>query len=115
MPEEPDPNQDNMIGRGITIPGYGSEKFQKENILRLLKMDMYPAKYCGSVHNVGEFDDEKEKIERALPRLFNLTTVICGGQRQFSEGLCRGDSGGPVMYDDILDLKITQIGIGIVF
>ena len=65
-----------MIGRGITIPGYGSEKFQKENILRLLKMDMYPAKYCGSVHDVGEFDDEKEKIERALPRLFNLTTVI---------------------------------------
>ena len=113
LPEESDSNQDNMLGRGITIPGYGSEKFQKDNILRILKMDMYPAEYCDRVHDVSEFADEKEKIDRALPRLFNETSVICGGQRDLSEGLCGGDSGGPVMIDNVLDLQITQIGIGI--
>ncbi len=52
----------------------------------------------------------REKIMEKLPQLFQ-SHILCAGATVGSQGSCRGDSGGPLMYQDSLMDHWIQIAI----
>ena len=111
IPDEAKEDKNHLENIGVWIPGYASELFQTENILRVLKFTVYPIDYCNVKHNVTDVSEHKSKIEESMPQLFDVGSIFCAGERSLSQGLCRGDSGGPVLLDEISQLKITQVGL----
>ena len=111
LPEKAEEDMNHLERVGAVVPGYASEKFQSLNTLRFLRFTVYPIEYCNQKHNVSNVSEHKTKIEKNLPQLFNDGSVFCAGERSLSEGLCRGDSGSPLLLDDISQLKITQVGL----
>ena len=93
IPDKAEEDKNHLERDGVWIPGYASELFQTENILRVLKFTVYPIDYCNRKHNVSDLSEHKSKIEDGIPNLFNDGSIFCAGERSLSEGLCRGDSG----------------------
>ena len=65
--------------------------------------------FCNLTHSQASVTTSKI-IQKLLPNLFQ-DDLLCAGSRVGNQGPCRGDSGGPIMIQDLVSQKWTQIGM----
>ena len=65
--------------------------------------------YCNLTHSQATVSKEK-LIQTVVPNLFR-DDLLCAGSRVGDHGSCKGDDGGPIMIQDFVSQKWTQIGI----
>ena len=63
--------------------------------------------YCNRTHILSPLST-KEKIGTTLPQLFQ-NHIFCAGATTGNQGSCKGDSGGPLMYQDSESDRWIQI------
>jgi secreted trypsin-like serine protease len=50
----------------------------------------------------------ESKISKTIPQLFQ-DNLMCAGDTEVIQGACEGDSGGPLLYKDVIARKYIQI------
>ena len=65
--------------------------------------------YCNLTHSEASVS-RSNIIRQLLPNLFQ-DDLLCAGSRVGNQGPCKGDSGAPIMIQDLVSQKWTQIGI----
>jgi secreted trypsin-like serine protease len=52
----------------------------------------------------------EKDINKIIPQLFQ-DNLLCAGDTLVKQGACEGDSGGPLLYKDVIAKKYIQIAI----
>jgi len=64
--------------------------------------------FCNQTHSKQTTEKIHGKITEKIPQLFQ-NHILCAGATIGSQGSCKGDSGGPLMYHDSLTDQWIQI------
>ena len=65
--------------------------------------------YCDLTHTKTSLNKEKV-VRKILPYLFQ-DDLLCAGTLVGNPDLCKGDSGGPIITQNLFNQKWTQIGV----
>jgi len=105
--EDPDPNS--MSGDSVTLVGYGPET-DKSTKINELRHKIRGQRFCAAKYNPERTSTFllRQKIETTLPKRF-LPTLICANAPRSDEGTCSGDSGGPLIVEDVVDYDTFEV------
>ena len=93
---------------GMKVLGYGPQ--DDENLmLTSIDLTVKSISHCNEKYTVGRSTTYFWEIEDTLPNKFNSGSVFCASNVGTEAGTCRGDSGGPTVFDD--GIKYHQLGV----
>ena len=94
----------------VDLLGWGSSSIhgKASKVLKRVSLTIYPNEYCNNTHL--RFDERKDKIKQVVPNLFP-SHLICSGVETGLQGACKGDSGGPLQFYDVIAYRFYQVGI----
>jgi len=108
LPEKSNNNANHLQFRGMKVLGYGPED-DEELILTSIDLNIKPIPHCNDKYTVGRSTRYFWEIEDALPNKFNGGSIFCASNVGTEAGTCRGDSGGPTVFND--GIKYHQLGV----
>ena len=92
----------------MKVLGYGPED-DEELMLTSIDLNIKPIPHCNDKYTVGRSTRYFWEIEDALPNKFNGGSIFCASNVGTEAGTCRGDSGGPTVFND--GIKYHQLGV----
>ena len=92
----------------MKVLGYGPED-DEELMLTSIDLNIKPIPHCNDKYTVGRSTKYFWEIEDALPNKFNGGSIFCASNVGTEAGTCRGDSGGPTLFND--GIKYHQLGV----
>ena len=92
----------------MKVLGYGPQD-DEELMLTSIDLNIKSISYCNDQYTVGRSTKYFWEIEDALPNKFNGGSVFCASNVGTEAGTCRGDSGGPTLFND--GIKYHQLGV----
>ena len=93
----------------MKVLGYGSQN-DEELMLTSIDLNIKSILHCNDQYTVGRSTKYFRVIENALPNKFNGGSVFCASNVGTEAGTCKGDSGGPTLFND--GIKYHQLGVG---
>jgi secreted trypsin-like serine protease len=98
-----DRDQVDLLGWGAS-----SRLGKTSNTLKRVSQLIFPNKYCNETHMNKNTD--VILIQQAVPNLFP-NHLICAGTNIKSQGVCKGDGGGPLQFYDFDNYRYQQVGV----
>ena len=108
LPEKSNNNANHLQFRGMKVLGYGPED-DEDLMLTSIDLNIKPIPHCNEKYTVGRSTKYFWEIEDALPNKFNGGSIFCASNVGTEAGTCRGDSGGPTLFND--GIKTHQLGV----
>ena len=101
-------NANHLQFRFIKVLGYGPQD-DEDLLLTSIDLNVKTTTHCNQKYTVGRSTRYFYEIEDALPNKFNGGSIFCASNDGTEAGTCRGDSGGPTLFND--GLKTHQLGV----
>ena len=92
----------------MKVLGYGPRD-DEELMLTSIDLNIKSISHCNDQYTVRRSTKYFRVIENALPNKFNGGSVFCASNVGTEAGTCRGDSGGPTLFND--GNKTHQLGV----
>ena len=106
------PDKDHLDYLDVSVLGYANRDGENTVLKpKSLKAQIRPHEICNEHHSdAGDYGPQdyyyQEIINRALPELFNPSSIICAGDPiQNRDGICPGDAGKYCLAIDIVVVK----------
>merc|ERR1711981_997773 len=106
IPQETSDKIDEWVGKGLTLAAYGENTkndVEHDEILTAEQFIGERSALCSGKYDVGSFEDESEKIQTALPKLFDDNSIFCARVPGTDAGTCPGDSGGTLLITPFIE------------
>ena len=78
-------------------------------MLTSIDLNVKPLNICNEKYTVGQSNKNFYEILDSLPTKFDGGSVFCASNIGTDDGTCRGDSGGPAVFND--GIKYKQLGV----